>query len=180
MRISIPEPRSVALAVAATATLAAAVPGQGRADVCAEYRAAIAFEEAATAAAVKLPLPDLNSRAAFDEYARTGKALFRVVKEARVRLRNAERAVRDVIEDEYAGSAIDALAAIEGAHAAAMRAISSWLGPRFAALPGSPAEKQWLAITVNDELPRGRIAVRDAYRAALSVACAGGLARAGE
>ena len=179
MRMSIPEPRSMALAIAAAATLAAAVPGQGRANVCAEYRAAIAFEEAATAAIVKLPVPP-NSPGAFDEHARTGKALFRVLKEALVRLRNAERAVRDVIEDESAGSAIDALAAIEGAHAAAMRAISSWLGPSFAALPGSPAKKQWLAITVNGELPRGRIAVRDAYRAALLIACAGGLARAGE
>lgn len=177
MRISISGLRSVALAIMTAAILAAAFPAQGRADVCTECRTAIAFDEAATATLGKHHLPDLNSRAAFDEYARTSRALLRVVKEARIKLRNAERAVRDSIEDEAAAAAMDALAAIEAAHAAALRAIIAWLGH---GLPGSPGEERWQAITGNGDLGRVAIAARNLYRAALLVVCAGGFARSGE
>ena len=176
MRICIPN-RVPWLATMTAAILAAAFPAQGHADVCTEYRTAIAFDKTATETLRKHDLPDLNSRAAFDEHARTSRALVRVVKEARIKLRNAERAVRDSIEDEAAAAAMDSLAAIEAAHAAALQAITAWLGH---GLPASAGRERRQAITGNGDLGRVAIAARNLYRAALLVACADGFARTGE
>ena len=171
MRISIPKPRSKALAIAAAATVAAAVPSQGRADVCADYRAAVALHEAATAAYFDHPPDPFGNSPDAVEWRESQRARNRAMHNARAARGRAARAVHGAIEDEAARTAIDALLESSIAVNAALNRLAEW--PGWTEINS----RQYRSFTA---VSRASRSISEAYGEALLAACALGLARAGE
>ena len=162
----------MALAIAAAATLAAAVPGQGRADVCAEYRAAIAIEEAASAASTNHARTRLSeSWTDSREWRDKSDALWQAAEDAWAARGRAARTVHGSIEYESARKAIDALTESSFVLNAALHRFRDW--PPWALYDYQP-NRSFTAIA------NAMASISEAYREALLAACELGLAEAGE
>ena len=177
MRISIPERGSPGrragrgLPVAAAVLLASVAPA-ARGDACADFRAAIAIETAAREAWISHITE--HSVSVFDSErearakSETQKSLNHAHNLAIDARKNAERKVRESIEDESTSAIIDAVVALRRASVDALRAAST---VRQKHPPeGSVGDVIWRLVSVNDS-------AREAHHEALMISCRLGLAR---
>ena len=107
------------LAVAMVELLAAIAPAPVRADVCTDFHAALAIEQAAREVAdsyeLKHPVPLFDSESVNRLHREVQKSLNRARNEASEVLQRAERGIRDSIEDERIARMIDSIVAVRNA-----------------------------------------------------------------
>ena len=152
--------------------LVASTPAPVDAEVCADFRAAVAIDKAAMDAAFSFldstRAPDIldQSPEALTHRA-TREALFRAMDDAGKTLEKAAQTVRESIKDTAASSALDAIAAIDDAHTIARGALHKWHTPSLPLAPFHP---------IYDAINSIASFATDAYHEALQAACNLGLA----
>ena len=157
------------LAIGTLAAIVLAPTPEAGADVCADFHAALAIKNAAAEAAKYHLLKVPTSPSKWE----TQDALNRASIEASDAVREAERAVRNSIENETAAGIIDAVLGIQFRISQAARAV---VGGRGVYYSGPDREVYQAYGPLYANVITIRIAAREAHHEALIIACRLGLA----